>query len=91
MIKAIVVARDYSQFAMYLRNKRLLREEYGYYVVGHPEKCYGLDREKTKVYWLEGWSENEKMSTHDVNYLRSVYVNHTTVPEGWIYNEGFSF
>lgn len=91
MIKAIVVANTYSQFATYIRNRNLNRNEYGYYVTGKPEKCIGLNREKTKVLWLEGWSMNDRMESKDVDFLKNQFENHQQVPEGFIYGQNFSF
>jgi hypothetical protein len=88
MIKAIVVAANFSQYATYLRNRGFNRTEYAYYRAGYPHECYGLDKEKTKVLWFEGWDENSLMATDDINFLKHRFSNHQTVSEVWIYGKG---
>jgi hypothetical protein len=90
MIKAVVVARDYSQFTTYIRNRRLNREEYGCWR-GKEDDCIGLDGDTVKVLWLEGWSENERIKASDIEFLKEKFSHHKNIPEGWIYNENFSF
>jgi hypothetical protein len=93
MIKAIVVARDYSQFATYIRNRGLNRAEYGYFQWESPEKAYGLDKREVKVLWLEGWSHgtNESNRKHVINVIPflKTFTNHSDVSEVWIYGKGF--
>jgi hypothetical protein len=89
VIKAIVVSLSYSQFATYIRNRRLNRAEYGHYKATKPEHCYGLPQ-NTKVLWLEGWSENPDLTVKDVQFLKDRFYNHQEVSEVWIYGEDFS-
>jgi hypothetical protein len=93
MIKAIVVARDYSQFATYLRNRGLNRSEYGFFLWNHPEHIYGLKKQEVKVLWLEGWSDGTvKVNPEHVrNGIRELkeFTNHSDVSEVWIYGQGF--
>lgn len=91
MIKAIVVAKEYRQFATYVRNRRLNRAEYGCFNWNHPENIRGLDKKNVKVLWLEGWSDgtsgyNPEYIKKGINELKT-FTNHTEVSEGWIYNE----
>lgn len=89
MIKAVVVAKDYSQFATYIRNRGLNREHYGY-AAGHEGSVRGLNKDEVKVLWLDGWSENKQV-TVDLVKLLKLFKNHQEVGEGWIYGQGFSF
>jgi predicted acyl esterase len=95
MIKAIVVARDYSQFATYLRNRGFKREEYGYFIWTEPSKIQALDKREVKVLWLEGWSDgtthyNPEIVSHGVKLLK-LFTNHSEVSEVWIYGQSTSF
>lgn len=92
MIKAIVVAADYRQFATYLRNRGFNRAEYGYFIWNHPEKAYGLDKKKVKVLWLEGWIEgteqyNPEYVSNSLKFLK-LFENQQQVSEVWIYGQG---
>lgn len=94
MIKAIVVAKNYSQFATYIRNRGFNREEYGYFIWSNPEKAYGLKKKEVKVLWLEGWSEgtanqNPQHIKYGMNFLKT-FTNHSEVSEVWIYGQGFN-
>lgn len=87
MIKAIVVARNFSQYATYLRNRGFNRVEYAHYR-GNPNDCYGLDVDTTKVLWLDGWNENNFMKPSDVGFLKNRFSQHINVSEVWIYGKG---
>lgn len=89
-MKAIVLGMNYSQFATYIRNRGLNRDNYGYYNGGNPEKLYGLSQD-TKVLMLEGWSENRGYSPEDIQYIKERFKNIQYVSEGWIYGEGTFF
>lgn len=88
MIKAIVVAFNFSQYATYIRNRGFKREEYGCYIAGRQEDCRGLDVDTTKVLWLDGWSENESYTTSDIVFLKERFNQHQNVSEVWIYGKG---
>lgn len=89
MIKSIVVAANYSQFATYIRNRGLNRTEYGY-AVGNLAEIRPLDKDKVKVLWLDGWSDNKRITVDEMKFFK-LFKNHQQVPEGFIYGEGFSF
>lgn len=90
MIKAIVVAANFHQYATYIRNRGLNRAEYGYYGGNEPSKLYGLSHD-LPVLMLEGWSENKNFTPNDLECIKHRFKDIRTVSEGWIYNEGFKF
>jgi hypothetical protein len=90
MIKAIVVAASFHQYATYMRNRNLRRDEYGYYRGGHPSDCYGLSTD-TPVLWLEGWSNSKSLKGSDIDFLKHRFTNHKQVGETFIYGQGFEF
>lgn len=85
MIKAIVVAKDFSQYATYLRNRKFSREEYGYF--NNYAQVIGLNK-NTKVLWLEGWRDNKFITHSDIKHLTTRFHDHAQVSEVWIYGEG---
>lgn len=89
MIKAIVVAHNFSQYATYIRNRNLRRDEYGYYK-GDFSDVQGLDF-GTPVLWLEGWSESKNISSKDIQLLKHRFTTHKQVGETFIYGQGFKF
>jgi hypothetical protein len=93
MIKAIVVPKNFQQYATYLRNRGFNRVEYGYLNWNDVWKIRGLDKRETKVLWLEGWSDGTvKVNPEHVrNGIRELkeFTNHTEVSEVWIYGQGF--
>jgi hypothetical protein len=89
MIKAIVVAHNFSQYATYIRNRNLRRDEYGYYK-GDVGDVIGLDV-KTPVFWLEGWSESKNINSKDIQFLKGRFTTHKQVGETFIYGQGFKF
>jgi hypothetical protein len=90
MIKAVVLARNYNYYTMYIRNKGLNPYDYPYYMGDAPEKLKGLDT-RTPVYWLEGWSENVGYTGADFKEIKRRFTIHKNISESWIENEGFKF
>lgn len=89
MIKRIVVAANYSQFATYCRNRNFVREETAYYKAGEPWHCNGLSSD-IPIHMLDGWSENKKLTDEDLAYLKRKFKTIKQIPEWRIYSEDFS-
>jgi hypothetical protein len=90
MIKRIVVSHNRTQYATFVRNRKWDANESGCYVAGDPSPCYGLPH-NTPVYWLEGWSENLKLNSVDVDFLKHRFHNHKFISEEKIHYEGIMF
>lgn len=90
MIKGIVVAENFSQYATYIRNRNLLREDYEYFKADMPDTIRGLPPD-IPVLWLEGWSGSKNMTGAAVDFLKKRFTTHKQVGETFIYGKGFEF
>lgn len=89
MIKAVVLSPSYNYYTLYIRNKKLNPYEYPYYMGNNLQKIRGFNCD-LPFYFLEGWSDNEKYTKEDIDYIKNRYEI-TPVAKGWIENEGLVF
>jgi hypothetical protein len=90
MIKRIVVANNFTQYATYVRNRKWTRSDAGFYIAGEPIICLGLPRD-TPVHWLEGWSDDSKINNADIDFLKHRFTTHKEISEEKIHYEGIMF
>lgn len=93
MIKAIVIAASFHQYATYIRNRRYKRDEYLYYGGGDIGQILGFNKQTTVFHLLEGWQENRNLTAADARFISLIFniENIHFIPERKIYNEGIVF